>query len=1103
MEPEKRRKHHSRDSGSTHPLSEEFNEESSNGELSPRQTMVFHESDSEQSKFVPLHQAHRILESRVSAKLERHETASYDMEFTGSKPSDEVAEIMRGKRAGEETGFAYINPLGVGGQGVVWRAWQWALSREVAVKQFYSGDEDVWLKEAFTTAELDHPNIVPVYDLSWVEDRKGVSHPLMAMKLIKGEPWHKVLARDRRHPDFDLAKHLGRHLPILLSVSNAISFAHSKGIIHRDLKPMQVVVGDYGEVFLMDWGLALFVEDDAPRAVTNGRVKFHTLKSSAIAAGTPAYMAPEQTLDAKYGLGYHTDVYLLGAMLYEIVTGTPPHYSNSMKRSYKMAVENVVHPVPPGVPDELVRILGRVLASRPKDRIPTVAEFIERIEAFLGGAARQEEAKQLVNQAKVLLGESTVERGEYGEAHKRRRKVENLLERALALWPRNSEARELNVENLVQRTAEEIEIGNLSLAQVHLDELAEVDISSDQEKRASELQLSLNTIEKRRKAASRQRRLLAGTVVVFFATALVLAWNFHRSSIKANDNAEIARTNAERAADAEKLAQERASAIQSQRDVAIARIHASEDLILYMLSDLQAKLDMERAGDREIGKTIGKGIVDYYQTAKIETYSPDVQVEHARQLVQVSRRFTSLGLSDFALALMAPAMEFVEPKKVELQDLYLDALLTMGHIYNERGRVEDAKKALLEAESIMEVRENRDSSRYHILLTDIMQMFFNESKPAMVREYGDRLIPMMEHDPNADPDALVKAKILYINSEFLSGEHDTSIQKLESLLKEQEELHGINSESAIDILTNVGALSTRMGNYDGGVRHSEAALERLSALLGPENPRTIQTASNLASTYLYLGNVDESVRRFEELLPIAREALGVHFVVAELVNNYGLALEHARRQNDAIAAYDEARGLYRQTLGEESYEYALTLYNQAMFYAKISELETAAELFWESTRILADTPRRVQEIGASAFHNGGTVLFRVGRLEESITCFQEAAAIKGQLYGDDSIKMLSSTVGLSRALVEVGRYSEAIEKAKRASAILESADDSQQGGVAQYSYLIATVIELASREGGFPEAQVEALRIEAKRILGPFSDDSEESRELWTRLSED
>ena len=166
--------------------------------------------------------------------------------------------------------------IGEGGVGTVYAARQASIDRIVAVKMLRNefahkrDHRNKFLSEAVVTGELDHPNIVPIYDLG----TSDVGNLFYAMKRVRGTPWSDVIRQQS----------LAENLRILMSVADAIAFAHSRGVIHRDIKPENVMLGDFGEVVVMDWGIALS---------TGAFVKSDRISQTTSMGGTPAYMAPE------------------------------------------------------------------------------------------------------------------------------------------------------------------------------------------------------------------------------------------------------------------------------------------------------------------------------------------------------------------------------------------------------------------------------------------------------------------------------------------------------------------------------------------------------------------------------------------------------------------------------------------------------------------------------------------------------------------------------------------------------------------------------------------------------------------------------------------
>lgn len=374
--------------------------------------------------------------------------------------------------------------VGRGAMGEVYEARQAALGRQVAVKTIR---EDNWessvrdpriraglrmefVQESLIAARLEHPNIAPVHDLGFGEGGR----PLLAMKLVRGQSWASMIGRDLGAvPESEF---LGKHLPILKDMAQAVAFAHSRGIMHRDLKPSQVMVGDFGETVLMDWGLALqFAPFQEPAAQPPSPVEIPTVDTASNPAGTPALMAPEQTESSARRLGPHTDVYLLGGTLYLLLTGTFPHQGETMQAVLKSAARGIVQPPHERAPDrwipeELAALALHCMDPKPEARVASAEVFIQALRDYLSGANRQRESQALVAEAQTLAGASG-EGGGTREIYVRHAAVAERLARALELWPQNRFARELRAENLASRILTETDSGDLLLAETHLAEL--------------------------------------------------------------------------------------------------------------------------------------------------------------------------------------------------------------------------------------------------------------------------------------------------------------------------------------------------------------------------------------------------------------------------------------------------------------------------------------------------------------------------------------------------------------------------------------------------------------------------------------------------------
>ena len=283
------------------------------------------------------------------------------------------------------SGVQLQETIGEGGMGVVRAALQRSVNRRVAVKALRREHEEPQhilhlLREAWVTGGLEHPNIVPVHDVGL----DGEGRPIIVMKRISGTAWSELI----RDPDRDLRWHLG----ILAQVANAVEFAGARGIIHRDLKPANVMIGSFGEVYLLDWGIAVSITDDG-----GGRLPL--AREVRGVAGTPGYMAPEMVSDDGRALGVRTDVYLLGAVLHEVLMKERRHLGGSLREVLLSSVESTPFEYPAYVPRELQQIAHRAMARAPEARFASAGELREALARFLehdSSRALTEQAEQRV-----------------------------------------------------------------------------------------------------------------------------------------------------------------------------------------------------------------------------------------------------------------------------------------------------------------------------------------------------------------------------------------------------------------------------------------------------------------------------------------------------------------------------------------------------------------------------------------------------------------------------------------------------------------------------------------------------------------------------------
>ncbi len=314
-----------------------------------------------------------------------------------------LQELSKNRSTALDAQVVMAGTIGSGAVGIIREAKQQALDRDVAVKMLRPNkinDAHIMdlLREAWVAGSLEHPNIVPVYDL--LLDEK--SNPIIVLKRIEGMAWSELInnpasVRER----FGAEDLLEWNLGILLQVLNAVRFAHSRGIVHRDLKPANVMIGEFGEVYLVDWGLAVSTRDDA-----SGR--FSLARDAIALAGTPCYMAPEMLGDADrdsdLSITERTDIYLVGAILFEILAGEPPHMGkNSMQIVASVVLSDP--DIPDHAPQRLSRIVQRAMDPDPHGRF----ENVEQVRLAIEGYLRNRGSERLCNTAEAALEELTAQ----------------------------------------------------------------------------------------------------------------------------------------------------------------------------------------------------------------------------------------------------------------------------------------------------------------------------------------------------------------------------------------------------------------------------------------------------------------------------------------------------------------------------------------------------------------------------------------------------------------------------------------------------------------------------------------------------------------------
>jgi serine/threonine-protein kinase len=328
-----------------------------------------------------------------------------------------------------------LGEIARGGMGVVLKGRDPDLGRDLAVKVLLESHKETpdlvrrFVEEAQIGGQLQHPGVVPVYELGTFGHRR----PYFTMKLVKGRTLAELLS-DRESPDYDLPRFLG----IFQQVCQTMAYAHARNVIHRDLKPSNVMVGSFGEVQVMDWGLAKVlpkggIVDDAEA----GKVKRHEtvistarlvsdseLSQAGSVMGTPSYMAPEQARGEMERVDERADVFALGSILCEILTGHPAFEGRSAGEIHRKAALGDLAAATAaleasGADGELIALANHCLAREKEDRPKDAGEVAERITTHLAGVQQRLRATELERAAEQARAEESRRTAEVAEAKAR------------------------------------------------------------------------------------------------------------------------------------------------------------------------------------------------------------------------------------------------------------------------------------------------------------------------------------------------------------------------------------------------------------------------------------------------------------------------------------------------------------------------------------------------------------------------------------------------------------------------------------------------------------------------------------------------------------
>jgi len=892
----------------------------------------------------------------------------------------------------ESTGYRFLRRIGQGGMGEVWAALQSTLLRPVAVKRLLPGRGDRLTRdgandtslefqlEAMVAGRLEHPNIVPIHDLG--ADDAG--RPLIAMKLVEGKTWSDLLIEDfDRLAPADL---LAKHLPILVSMANAVAYAHDRGVIHRDLKPSQVMVGAFGEVMLMDWGLAIAWKDtsrnDAPA------LALPMPRTASSPAGTPALMAPEQTQDTAIGVGPHTDVFLLGATLYFLLTGTFPYQASTPLAAFMKAAaieqERPEDRAPSRwIPKELADIAMTALSPDAQRRQPSATAFRDAVADWMSGAARRREAQTLLERASAAIDANPSTYPAFED-------ILHDLDRARTLWPDQEFIVALYRQTKLSYARLALRANDLTLARTHAmgvgEEPARTILLND---------IDASALATVRREAQRRWAIVGviGLLLALLGVGAVFLYRLNESRL-----GEVA---------ARREAEHNLIVAQQAGDGAY-------NLILFVLDELKGALERELTPDtgvtipnaarikHAIAGAVASPAVRYFQDLDTSSWPAPMRLSQAARMQSTGFRFSEMGRYDDGVALTTPSLAI---RTALLGDIHPDtaaSLSVLGAIFSAQGNHAAAESATRRALDIQLETLGPDSPVVGDTLNGLAITLLRQAKFEEAGELLERSLDILEQAYGHGHPSIAEALTDAAAKHQFVGRYAEARDLLIRAQAIVENHFGPDHPRTALVLHVLGSTLTDMGELAEADTLLERAFRIRMEELGPEHPDTASTMERLALNRQSRGDMKGAQDLLEDVVAIRLESLGpTHQNTGTSMNNLAMVLLARGDLDGAEDLFRRALAIQEKVFGPDDPGIAKLLSNLGLVAQSKGDADAAMTYFTRSLAVLEKVMPPDHPDLAVILGNVGMMRVTAGDLDAALPMLQRALAINETALGPD------------------------------------------------------------------------------------------------------
>ncbi len=942
--------------------------------------------------------------------------------------------------------YKLLQQVGEGGMGTVWMAEQQTpVRRRVAIKLIradMSSKEIVARFEAErqALAMMDHQNIARVLDAGTTDN----GAPYFVMELVKGIPLTRYCDENKLS--------IQQRLKLFIPVCSAVQHAHQKGIIHRDLKPSNVLVTLYdGQPVpkVIDFGLAKALDQ------TNRLTDKSLFTQFGKVVGTLQYMAPEQAESGALDVDTRADIYSLGVMLYELLTGStpleratigerallqllamireaePPRPSHRLSSSEEQAVSSISHQrqITPSRLQQILRgeldwIVMKALEKDRTRRYDTATGFADDIQHYLDGEVVEARPPSATYRVKKFVRRNRA--GVIATAAVVLALVSGLVGTSWSL------ARAIRAERSAITAKDEAD-----------------EARQAESKRAEGERLAkLDALEQTRRAEAAQRNS---------EKARQLAEAETRAKEAALENETRQRQYAEAVADFVENDFLALTSVVGQMRVPgdVSSVSLSKDTTLRELLDraaekLESRTDLDPIIEARLKSIVGnsyrangdaaEGIPFLERALEIRKAVLGFdQPETLASMNSIALAYQDVGQLNKALPLYEKTLEL---RKANLGDDHLDTLASMGNIasaYQAIGRLDEALPLHEQTLELMKAKLGVDHTRTLVNMNNAAAAYQAAGQLDKALPLYQKTLELMKARLGVDHLDTLLSMNNAAGAYQAAGQLDKALPLFEQALELRKTKLGDDHTSTLATMNNLAGAYKAAGQLGKALLHYEKVLELTTAKLGDDHPRTLVSMNNLASTYHAAGQLAKALPHYEKTLKLMKVKLGYnHTITLTIMNNLATAYESAGRLYEALPLYEKTLELKQGKLGDDHPGTLISMNNAAGAYLAAGQLDKALPLFEQALRLRKvklgdDHPRTLVTMSCVA-----EAYQAAGQLDKALPLQEQAFELMKTKLGKDHPDTLISMSRVAGAYQAAGQLDKALPLQEQAFELMKT-----------------------------------------------------------------